>query len=396
LTVREYGADEIQLARVFGDLAALAIEKASGLAREKKRSEQLEITNKIARAVGSALDPDELFRTIASEIGGVVSYDRLVIASFGLDRRSFIYYFEDADVQIGPPNDYIVRRGQAQKVYGTKKILNIPNLLDTEWRNDRACRAGYRSVLMVPIIQDDDCIAFLRLTSKIKGCYDADHEELLSSLAGHIAIAIKNADLYRKLRLQAENLWITNKIARAVGSALDPDELFRTIASEIGGVVPYDRLVIASLGPDRKAYVYYFEDADVLLGPPNDYAMRRGPSRKVLETNKIINIPNLLDTEWRDERLCRAGYRSVLSIPIIQDDDCITFLRLTSKTLNGFDTAHEELLSSLAGHIAIAIKNADLYRKLRLQAEHLWIADRIAQAIGSNLEPESLFRTIAK
>lgn len=69
---------------------------------------------------------------------------------------------------------------------------------------------------------------------------------------------------------------------------------------------------------------------------------------------------------------------------------------MASKKASGFSAEYEEFLTYIAGHLGPAIRNADLYRTAQERAERIGISAEIARVVGSELEPEELFRTIVR
>ncbi|MFC1492116.1 GAF domain-containing protein, partial [Nitrospinota bacterium] len=373
---------------------------------ERKRAEEkqlshakrLEIVGKIARAAGSEIEPDELFRAIAGEIRRAVPCDRCVVGGIDIEKEVSHYFTEDSDTLIGPNTDKedIKRKTLSRVVYRTKQPINVPDLLENQWRENRFTKAGYRSALIIPVLQEGHCVAHMGLQSRQANAFSKEHEELLTSVAAHLGSAIRNAALYGESKERAERLEVVGKIARAVGSELEPDELFRTIASEIRRAVPCDRCVVAALDLEKGVDHYFTEDTDTPIGPPTDKEeLKRGiPTQTVYQTKRPLHVPDLLESQWREDRLAREGYRSALIIPIIQEDRCVAHMGLQSRQANAFSKEHEELLTSVAAHLGSAIRNAALYRESEERAERLEIVGKIARVVGSTLEPKELFETI--
>ncbi len=522
----------------FRDLPLRTLRQAWGdLAHSK---EIAEITAQIARAVGSTLETEEIFKTIAQMIRSAIPFDRFMIASYSVEKEKYLFYYADSENSpdytdpnniSGGPSD--ISKLMAKEMYTTKKLQNTPDIQDSPWSNSRHAKAGFRAMLAIPILQDNECIAHLRLASREVGAFSKKHENLLTSIASHLGPAIRNASLLRESEERAQRLailnelsrkisqnmkleetltriarasveltqgdksriflfdertetfnlcasegeiadggaisfhlgqglvgtvaqtgealvipdiqkdprwvnieWarrhdlhayiatpvyrqgkpfvvincfsqeinffdkedlelltalasqiatviekarlmeetrdhaarqeITAKIARAVGSTLESDELFQTIVKEIRRAVPVDRILIARLISEEGNYNYYFDDASEHSGPSSKNVPSTGLiSSIVYQTKRPHLIPDLSAPSWRETHHAKLGYRSALVIPILQDDQCIAHMHLSSKKPAFFTTAHEELLTSIASHLGAAIQNTRLHDEAR-------------------------------
>jgi GAF domain-containing protein/CheY-like chemotaxis protein len=397
-----FDEEALRLATSFADQISIAIENARLHEDVQTRAARLEIAGKIAKAVGSELEPEELFRTITKEIRGHVPCDRIVISSMSVNGDHYRNVSVESDVGFFEEMKEKVKRRLwvHNEVYKTKRLRNFPDIreLELSWLGTRV-DAGLRSWIVVPILRDETCVSHLSLLSRKVGAFDEDCEELLTAIAGHLGAAIHNSDLYRDAGERAARLEITGKIANAVASKLEPDELFRTITKEIYGAIRCDRVVLASLNPDgfryRNASVEPNEGFDV--SDDTRIQRRKWVHEEIYQGKRLHNIPDLQDLEypwikpWTD-----AGQRSWLVAPVLQDGSCVAHISLVSKEVAAFDSNCEALLTSVTGQIGAAIQNANLYRDAGERAARLEITGAISKAVGSEIEPEELFKTIVR
>ena len=396
--VRPFQPEIIESLDILANYASIALEKIFLIEEGRRRNWHLEIVGEIARAVGSTLKPEELFHTIVQGIRKAIPCERCAIASFDPESQKFHRFFEEGDVPLGPPIEGKGRRGRLiEEVYRTKRVLNVADLQVSRWKERRHARAGYRSVLVVPIVQEDRCIAHVILAGRKTVAFTEEHEALLTAIAGHLGSAIRNTILFQEAEKRASRLELVGEIAQLVGSELEPDELFKTICQEIRKAIPFDRIVFGQYLRTARGYNFYHEESDELMGIPSDSDMVRGlMAEEVYRTKKSHNIPDLQNSPWSESRHAKAGYRAILAVPIIQDGECYAHLRLASKKTGAFTLEHESLLTDIAAHLGPALRNAQLFEESRNQASRLEIVGEIAKAIGSALEPEKLFQTIVR
>jgi two-component system NtrC family sensor kinase len=126
---------------------------------------------------------------------------------------------------------------------------------------------------------------------------------------------------------------------------------FGLIFQQVGGVL---RLV-ANFGFSREAERYWLEHP-----LPTDRGSSTG--RALLE-GRAIHIPDVLaDPEYRATRYQElAGYRSVLSVPLVRDGTTIGLFGLGRAEVRPFTDKQIELVTTFADQAVIAIENVRLF-----------------------------------
>ena len=375
MSERNYSSDERLIAEAFGGLASIAIEKSILLSDIEARASRLEIFGKIAKNTGSSLEPSEIFRNIAVEIERAVPCDRLVIAKFNLADGIYYHYYEKTDVPMGLPSNEDIRAGvMSKEVYETGLPLYVPDIFQSRWVKSRHARAGHRSALIVPVLQDGNCIAHIRLTRKEVNQFSEEERKLVIDIAECLGPAIRNAFLYRTSQERTERLEIAGEISRVVGSEREPEDIFRTIVQEFRRVVPCDRCIIARIEDNGKRHVYLHVDSDMVLLPYQNSGDEsvEWVHREIYKPKRALRIEDIRNEDVPlFKEMAGFGFRSSLNIPIIQDGICIAHISLSSLELGAFTSAHEEMLMAVASHLGPAIRNAMLQNESKLRGQRL-------------------------
>src|SRR4029079_12472169 len=97
----------------------------------------------------------------------------------------------------------------------------------------------------------DRTVGVLEVGSFEADFFTAEHERMLTSLAGFLAAAIESAQLYQNLRDQAQTLSILHEVSRELSSILDRGQLLEKVAERIQRLVEYD-VFRALLGNDEE------------------------------------------------------------------------------------------------------------------------------------------------
>lgn len=389
----------LEIMRELAPHAAIALDNAALHRHVRERAESLELVGRIARAVSSELEPEELFKTIADEIRRAVSCNRFAVASFDMEKRVYPYFYEDADAPLGiPSREEFSGRLLVDEIYGSKRPLYVPNLLENPEGGKRHLEMGYRSVLMVPIFFEAGVAAHMVLASKETDAFSPADEELLVTLAPHLGPAIKNALLYRETEARASRLELVNEIARAVGSELEPGELFKVIIEQIRKAIACNRCVISSFRSQTFEQRIWRVESDIEVEDISNFDVRKlRYYQRVYVEHLPFNHPDIREFSTpRAQVMAAAGFRGNLIVPILQDGECVAHVGLMRTEAGAFSPEDEALLSSIAGHLGTAIRNATLYRESEARAARLATTAEIARVVGSELEPKDLFRKITE
>src|SRR5262249_32747917 len=88
-------------------------------------------------------------------------------------------------------------------------------------------------------------------------------------------------------------------------------------------------------------------------------------ARTALEGNTVHIHDTLADPEYTFEGQKLGGYRTMLGVPLIRDEDCIGVIALTRSKVNPFTDNHTKLVTNFAAQALVAIENTRLLNELR-------------------------------
>ncbi len=177
-------------------------------------------------------------------------------------------------------------------------------------------------------------------------------------------------------RLSQENAIIA-EIGRIISSTLNIEEVYEGFADEVRKVIPFDRIVIDGYNPEEDsvpiAYVTGIEIAgrragDIIpfAGSDTEYIMHtRSPLLIQTEDEREVSdrFPALLPT-------FHAGFRSMLSVPLISKDQVIGGLHFRSFKPDAYTELDLRLAERVGNQISGAIANTKLFLSASWQRRH--------------------------
>jgi PAS domain S-box-containing protein len=188
----------------------------------------------------------------------------------------------------------------------------------------------------------------------------------------------------KKLRQRlAEEKEIVAKIGRIISSSLEIEKVYELFANEVGKVIPFDRIAINIIYPERGTYASAYVAGDDISGRRSrDVVPLAGSCTGEVvcarlsqliqddDTDKVVRrIPGLLPA-------FQAGFRSIMGIPLISKDQVIGVLNFSSFKPKAYAAADVSLAESIGSQIAGAIANAQLYIEQKRTEEELKRSER--------------------
>ncbi len=272
-----------------------------------------------------------------------------------------------------------------------RRTQQIPDVLaDPEYgRRELQQVLGFRTTLAAPLLFDDDVVGTLTLWRAEVAPFDERAIARLESFATQATIVLRQVELThalatrgRELAANIDQLEALSTVGDAVSSSLDLDEvLLRIVASAVrltgtdgGSIMEYDA------GADTFHVRAAHGSSEELLQRLRDVNIRRDSSLvgRAAAEHRSVSVDDLA-TVTRDphlEELYRDGWRSVLAVPMLRQDQLVGALVVRRRAAGGFRDDVSTLLQSLANQSALAIVNARMFRELSISRHELEVASR--------------------
>jgi signal transduction histidine kinase len=222
--VRLFTDKQIELATTFADQAVIAIENArlfdevQARTRELTKSvEELQALGEVTQAVNSTLDLQTVLTTIiakavqlsGTEAGAIYGYDEgarelRLRATCGMDR-------ELIDALTG--QHISIDDAYAAAAFAEGEPAQIADLGEEARSelNDIILHAGFRALLLAPLMRGDEIIGMLVVRRRTSGSFPQNIVDLMKTFAAHSVLAIQNARLFHKVDEKSHELEIASR-----------------------------------------------------------------------------------------------------------------------------------------------------------------------------------------
>ncbi|PYV40228.1 MAG: hypothetical protein DMG06_20880 [Acidobacteria bacterium] len=173
---------------------------------EKRRAHELLILNKLSTEFNKLLDLDELLNHAARIISTELNFYGCLIAVPDTENRGLQIkaYYHSQNRGGSDPRTLRANEGVLGWVSSNRKPIIVPDV-DKETRFSPYF-PDTKSEMAVPLVHQDRIVGGLTVESHLPRAYTTDDLNLLSTVAGNLALAVRNAELYSALKLNSESL----------------------------------------------------------------------------------------------------------------------------------------------------------------------------------------------
>src|SRR5262245_14738111 len=382
------------------DLAALVEALQASLAEERARRARIEqaLSEAIDRQTATAeilklisaspADVQPVFEAIAESAlrlfgawstsvfryeGGLI---RIMAARGGLPGSSVALV-----AQLGTPRppDPDTPEGRAVR---TGDVLHISDVsTDPSWGpllRDLFRLRGFRSLAMVPMLRGSDLGSVIGISRTAAGGFSATELALMRTFADQAMIAIENARLVGELQRRNADLsaaldqqTATSEVLKLISrSTFDLQPVLQTLVENAVRLAGAEGALTARF--DGEVFRFLAEHGSNPefreFWRQNVIRPGRGSpvGRAALERQTVHILDALADSEWEQRESRRiAGYRTVLAVPMLKQDELVGVFFLWRTEVRAFTDKEIDLVTTFADQAAIAIENARLLGELQ-------------------------------
>jgi sigma-B regulation protein RsbU (phosphoserine phosphatase) len=325
-------------------------------------TEVLATLAEIVQEMSASLDLDEILVTAADLIRRLIDYE--IFSVLLLDERTQTLRFRFA---IGHRREVVenwqvaLGQGITGRAAATGKPIRVSDVSREE--NYLNAVESVRSELAIPLILKGKCIGVLDIQSRELDYFTRDQQNILTLLAGRLAIAIENARLFEHERDQAESLILLHEVALDAGAILDVEEQLRRAAELAKRVIDYQ--IFSILLYDERDNTFHHR-ITVKFGERIQEKFAVPATEGIVGAAALSRKPVLVPDVSKDPRYLpvNAETRSEMAIPMVHKGRVIGVMDLESPQLNYFNEDHVRTLSILAAHLAVSLENARLYQEV--------------------------------
>jgi signal transduction histidine kinase len=405
-----FSVSQIDLLKTFADQAVIAIENARLFNETREALERQTATSEILRVIStSPTDVQPVFDAIAQSATRLCEGARTLVCTFDGDLMRLAAYHNATPEALESARAQLFPLRPRRDLPFARAILNraVVHVHDVDLEPgptpEFLRQARVRSALCAPLLRDGHAIGVIAVSRSEPRPFSDAQIELLKTFADQAVIAIENVRLFKELGARTAELTESvgqltalGEISRAVSSTLDVDTVLDTIVSRASQLAGADGCAIYEYDePTQAFHVRATHNFDrTLVETLQAMPLRKGEGvmGRATEAQEPIQIadiavPGAYQSHLRDV-LIGAGFRALLSVPLLREGQIIGSLSLNRKAPGAFPSEVLEVLKTFATQSALAIQNARLFRELADKSRQLEAASRHKSEFLANMSHE--------
>jgi len=387
----QFDDEQIRVAQLFADQAALALDHARLYEETRGRLHDAETLLAVSQAAGPTVEPRDALRRIT----------RLLVQAIGADCGGLLY-FDVLEDRVVPLAGYRVPRDLKRLIAAGPVSLQHPffdrirrleaplcaseSQGDARLQEDPWTRSfAHRSLLILPVrVKDEVRAAFTIAWTKDAHSFPDEELRLVEAIANQAALGIENLELLEGLRSRQRSLEAMLEAVHQLSSLQPLETVLHRIAEACGHLLGASSIGFRIVEGDELVVAGTFGDAKALM-PTDRLKIGESLSGRIAASGEPLVVPDLAgDPRLFDshrERVRRLGYQAFLGVPVKIGGRAAGVLTVHTQKKRGFSDEDVAIVSAFAAQAATAMENARLYEELRRAYEQVSLTqERLAQA----------------
>jgi len=197
--------------------------------------------------------------------------------------------------------------------------------------------------------------------------------DFLQTLTSQVAAIINNAQLFQEAQHQAKRLEAVNRVATAISSTIELENLLELIYEQLSKVTPSDTYYVGLYDSEEDVLEIHIMIDKGERFPRFSLPRDKGWARWVIQNRQPLLIRHF--STGKDQTPIEPiviGYNqpseSWLGVPLLAGERTLGLIAIASYSPNAFDEGDKLLLSNVATQAALAVDNARQHADVKEQA----------------------------
>ncbi|GBF10353.1 MAG: diguanylate cyclase [Tepidibacillus sp.] len=186
----------------------------------------------------------------------------------------------------------------------------------------------------------------------------------ISSVADIIGTAFEKARLYQQSNNLVKELQVINDLTKRLNQSLTKDSILQFVLTELGQLFDAEHVFVLEVNDRKDILKVIASNSDENVG--TIVSVENGYMGLVYKNKEPIIISDTeTDLTIKDAYAKQLGCRSLMSVPILSNDEIIGILSVSNQNPLHFSYDNFKMLQVFAQHLGLALTNAILHERLQ-------------------------------
>jgi GAF domain-containing protein/CheY-like chemotaxis protein len=403
---------ELALLQTFADQAVIAVQNARLFRETQEALEHQTATSEVLNVIAASVDDaqpvfDKIIDSAAQLFPNALALMILQADAQNMLHVAGIRFVGDASGPFSPESarqrEQAIAQAFPSPLAGTATELairtglaDIPdmhNATDVPGLQRFAKIIGYNfAALFAPLMWEGKGIGSIAMLSARIGPFGDRERALLKTFADQAVIAIQNTKMFRETQEALEQQTASAEVLQVISeSPTDTQPVFDAIAASARRLCDAGSTVVLSYDGrmlDVAAVDSFNAEGERVMRAAFPMPATGGSvsTRAVLEC-KAAQCPDVHDIPGYvlSATAAAAGYRSVLSVPMVREGQPIGAITVTRPEPGPFAQRHVELLETFAAQAVIAIENVRLFNETQESLQQQKASAEVLAVISNSM-----------
>lgn len=362
-----------------------------------RKNRELALLNEIAASVNTAVDLDDTLRVACRRLNELLGFSASGITLLTRDRSALQLRVSEGlpepivaliDQVSLETDTLLARAARTGEVHVVSDLANDPRLAF-----DLVRQSPYGGCIVIPLEARSRILGAAFFFTREGKRPQTDATDFMRAIGSLIGTAVEKAALLEQERAAVRRLRAVDDIALAIASSLDVESVADAVARNLRRVFDAERVVIARYVPAEDIFVpLAAHDGET---PVEHRPLSRDESLMGLALDEELPIQRLHPKSpftpegWDrarplpryDDELFEEGFGCTVALRVVSGGSIVGAMHLARRDPRPVDREDLEALASLSLHVAIAVKNADLFSSRNRALTDLKLAqDKLVQS----------------
>ncbi len=403
---RTFSQEDADLLDLFAAQAAVALTNARFYEALRREREQLDFLHRLSRRLAGTLDARAIAQEALETLCGMTGARQGVVyvTEPGTPRLRLVAAFGHGDTTVEEVEEMdrrlqlTIGQGLAGWVALHRQTAVVDDVLqDGRWLVVRGLDEHIRSAISVPLLFGEELVGVMNLGCKRKAAFTSEHARLAEAAGGVIAGALAGARLYGAEQERARRMAAVAELGERLAAILEPQAVGQEAVEGIVRAFGYDYVGLMLLD-EAAGELEFAAGAGIWAGlTPSGFRQKVGEGMIgwVARTGETL-LANDVSQEPRYIAPYLTETRAELDVPLKYHGRLVGVLTVQSRQRNAFTPLDVAVMEALAGHVAAAIVNAQLYQAQQQRAGELAALHQAAVTVSSQQTLDSMLEALAR